>query len=142
MARSSSPAIGCSTERPPLRRRTHSRARSRSSSRQSRPEHARRRACPSALSSWLAVWGSDWLAVIRGGLSPETPRAQEGDKKGSPSLLAITSGLRVLRVEILTPDVAEGPTLRLARGAAGKSQLSAGRPLGGRRCSRHPKPEG
>jgi len=63
-------------------------------------------------------------------LSPEAPRAQEGDKKGSSSLPAIPSGLRVFRVEMLIPGVAGASTLRLTR-AAGKSRLSAGRLSGG-----------
>ena len=39
---------------------------------------------------------SSGLVVDEGVLSPEAPRAQEGDKRGSPSVPAITSGSEVL----------------------------------------------
>src|SRR4051794_19466465 len=45
---------------------------------------------------------------MRGVLSPEAPRAQEGDKRGSPSVPAITSGSEVLGVKALTSGVAWG----------------------------------
>jgi hypothetical protein len=45
-------------------------------------------------------------------------------------LPAIVSGSRVLPVGLLTPGIAAASTLRLVRGTAGKSRLSAGRLLG------------
>src|SRR3954454_5620013 len=58
---------------------------------------------------------------MRGVLSPEAPRAQEGDKRGSPSVPAITSGSEVLGVKVLTSGVAWASTRRLGRGTGRKS---------------------
>src|SRR3954452_13135794 len=77
-------------------------------------EHARAPPLPSL----RRARGSDRLAVNEGVLSPELPRAQGGDKTAAPMAPAVTSGSRVLRIEMLSPGVAGASTLRLAGGAA------------------------
>jgi hypothetical protein len=68
------------------------------------------------------------LGWMRGVLSPEAPRAQEGDKRGSPSLPAITSGSEMLGVKVLTSGVAWGldPAPRQRDGQKEPSWVASG----------------
>ena len=63
-----------------------------------------------------------------GGFVAEAPRAQEGDKRGSPSVPAITSGSEVLGVKVLTSGVAWGldPAPRQRDGQKEPSWVASG----------------
>jgi hypothetical protein len=77
--------------------------------------------------------GSDRLAVDKGFCHPN-PLARKEVTKGEPLLPAITSGSRVLRVEMLTPGRAEALTLGAARRADRKSPTPVARRSAGMLC--------
>jgi hypothetical protein len=73
------------------------------------------------------------LRWIRGFCHPN-PLARKEVTKGEPLLPAITSGSRVLRVEMLTPGLAEALTLGTARRADRKSPTPVARRSAGMLC--------